>query len=135
MPLRCLKCPKAVLCSSTPMSCCSLLRHLPPALERLRKNAKCAKGIVIVALKRIITLPVSFFTLPTFYLSFLGRDSKQTDDDTRGGFCLSYYRLYLPDHSRGVACNSITPGLSTKYSPPACGMRILKGAACHTVIQ
>ena len=52
------KVPKAVLWSSTPMSCCSLLRHLPPALERLSKR----KGIVIVALTNCY-LTVSYITL------------------------------------------------------------------------
>ena len=79
------KVPKAVLWSSTPMSCCSLLRHLPPALERLSKR----KGIVIVALTNCY-LTVSYITLSFLWpFPFPGRFTTDDDYPVDFGFCLS----------------------------------------------
>ena len=89
------------------MSCCSLLRHLPPALKRLLERLRNAREIVIVCLSLLPYCIVPYLTLPYLFLSLSSPPSKviivihgvgYTSQITAGG--LLHYT-----------------GLSTEYSP------------------
>ena len=95
------------------MSCCSLLRHLPPALERLRINAS-EQGNRDSG-TRTHYLPYRIFLYLTYLLQL--HISKTTDNGTRGFLSFHVGRLYLPDHSR-VACSRLRRGPIHKILAP-----------------